>query len=108
MGAGVRKRKIVVQRPTIADNDFGEPVPTWAQYAAPFAEVLFGGGQERRDAAQETGNLAATFRVLQTATTEAITTSDRIVFDGANWDIQSNVPSRAMNRRREITAVRAA
>lgn len=107
MRAGGRNRKIVIERATAVDGDFGEPVQTWATYTSPFAEVVFGSGAERRDAAQESASAPATFRVLSTALTDAVTVKDRIVFDGSNWDILGNVPSLALNRHREITARRA-
>lgn len=107
MRSGPRHFKITIERATTTDTAFGTPAPTWATHAQPFAEVIFGSGSERRDAAQESGSAPATFRVLHTSLTADVRVTDRIVFDGANWDIISNVPSAKLNRHREITAVRS-
>lgn len=111
--AGARNRLVTFQRATTADNEMGEPVPTWAELGQAFAEVLFSTGrdrrdQERRDANQEGGSLAATFRVLHNPMTAGISIKDRVLFDDAIWDVVSNVPSIGLNQHREITARRAA
>jgi hypothetical protein len=67
---------------------------------------VFGTGQERREAAQESASAAATFRVLGNAVTEGVTVKDRIQFDGSAWDIISNVPIGRPGEGREITAMR--
>lgn len=105
--AGKRNRRVLIERYTATTDDYGAEVQTFAAYADTFAEVLFGTGQERREAAQEVGAQPATFIVLSNPKTAAVTVRDRIVFDGANWDITSNVPV-GLNRERHITAVRSA
>ncbi len=70
-----------------------------------FAEVKFGTGAERREAAQESASAPATFRVLRTDLTAVVTPKDRIVFDSSYWDITSAVPL-GFNEGVEITAVR--
>jgi SPP1 family predicted phage head-tail adaptor len=108
MKSGPRNRLITIQRATVVTDDFGGETPTWAAWTTAWAEVLFGTGSERREAAQEYGSAAATFRVLHNTKTAAVKVTDRIVFDGSNWDVVGNVPSRALNDGREITAIRAA
>lgn len=107
MRAGQRNRRITIERATFTRNALNEKVETWISYADAFAEVIFGTGQERREAAQESATAAATFRVLDTQLTRVVTTRDRISFDGTYWDITSVVPL-GFNEGREITAVRAA
>lgn len=106
MAAGRRSRKIIVERATVTENAFGEPVESWATFAQPFAEVIFGTAAEGREAAADMGSAAATFRVLHNSTTAAITVKDRVSFDGSYWNIAGNVPSLKLNRHREITATR--
>lgn len=107
MRSGPRNRLITIERATTTIDDYGGEVSTWEAYAEAYAEVRFGTGQERREAAQESATAAATFRVLDNPQTRAVTTRDRIQFDGAAWDITSNVPL-GLNEGREITATRAA
>lgn len=103
-----RPYKIVIEGKTVATDDYGGEVETWGPYATEFADVRFSKGAERREAAQERASAAATFIVLSNAKTRAISVSaHRIVFDGAAWDIVSNIPSREFNAGREIEAVRA-
>ncbi len=70
------------------------------------AQVNYGTGSERREAGHEGASVAATFRVLATAVTKAITPKHAILFDGGRWDVTSNVPWE--RRERDITAVRKA
>lgn len=105
MKAGPRDRKVIIERATVTTDEYGGTTSTWATYATAFAQVIFGTGAERREAAQESATAPATFRVLATAKTRAVTVKDRINFDGSFWDIVSSVP---LDRDGvEITAIRA-
>ena len=107
-GRGGFNRKVVFQRFTsTTDDDYGGEVQVWEEYATVFARVVHGSGQERREAAQETASVKATFYVLRNMKTAGLTPLDRIVWDG-DWDIISAVPSVQFNKEMEITAVRAA
>lgn len=106
MRAGPRKDLIVFQKYVQTENSFGEPVKadTPTEIGRAYAEVIYGKGSERREAALESATLAATFRVRADSMTRAITAGDEIAFDGGVWDIESNVP---LDRDgREITATR--
>lgn len=106
MKAGTRNRKIVIERyGVVSTDDYGGDVLDWTAYATAFAQVIFGTGAERREAAQESATAPATFRVLATTKTRAVTVKDRISFDGSLWDITSVVPL-GLNEGVEITAVR--
>jgi SPP1 family predicted phage head-tail adaptor len=107
VGAGARKWRISFQRATITKNAMNEPVKTWGGDFTERAAVRFGAAQERRVAGQEGGALTATFIVLHNSRTKEVQITDRIVFDGADWDITSNVPSVEFNAHRDITATRA-
>ena len=103
--AGDRTSRIVFERATTVDDDYGQKTPTWATWAAAYASLRWGTSAERRQAASEQGSQAATFRVLATAKTKAVTVRDRIVFDGTNWDIEGIAP---IGRTEiEFTATRA-
>jgi SPP1 family predicted phage head-tail adaptor len=106
MKATGRNRRIQFQRSISTKDDYGQPVDSWATLCHAYASVNFGTGQERREAAQESGSAPATFSVLSNSDTNAVTVKDRIIFDGSAWDITSNVPSREFNAGRDITAIR--
>lgn len=104
MKAGKRDRKVSVERYTVTEDAFGGTVETWAEHLQAWAQVIYGTGQERREAGRENASQPATFRLLADSETLGITTADRIAFDGANWDIVSLSP---LGREGlEITAVR--
>lgn len=104
--AGRRIRRITIERAAITTNDYNEEIPTWASHCEAFADVLFGSGQERREAAQERGSQSATFIVPWTPTLATVTIKDRISFDGAAWDIQGVAPI-GLSREIHFTAVRS-
>lgn len=64
-------------------NLFDQPRP---------AAVFYGTGAERRAAAVESATQAATFNVLADSETRTVRTKDRIIFDGAAWDITAVSP----------------
>jgi head-tail adaptor len=101
-----RRWQIAVERNTPTPDDFGHNIDSWANLCSPWANIVFGSGQERREAAQKAASAPATFYILRSAVTATIGVKDRIVFDGANWDIHSAVPSRDQNVGYEIVATR--
>lgn len=107
-GAGARNRRITFQRFSASADDYGGETQSWTDYATAFASVSYGTGLERRQAAQESASIAATFRVLRNPLTAALSTRDRISFDGGTWDITSVAPTPELNRHLDVTATRAA
>lgn len=99
--AGRRDTLILIQRFTTTQDDYGEEVQTWTDLGSEWAAIFYGTGTERRQAAQEQGEQAATFNVRANDLTRGIRIRDRIVLDGDNWDIVSN----AQIRRSEIDLV---
>lgn len=106
--AGRLRDRITIERATVTTDDYGGEASTWAELVTLSAQVSNGTGQERREAAQESATVAATFRVRHSGITEGITTTDRIRFDGAAWDIVSNVRVPNERQARDITATRQA
>jgi len=106
LSSGDRDRRITFLRAAYVRNDHNEKVPTWGAVGDRWAQVIFGAGSERREAAQNSADAPATFRVLHDGLTAAVTTTDRIRFEGSDWDIKSNVPLGRPNEGREITAIR--
>lgn len=108
MTAGRRNHPITIERKTITLSDTGSETESWPSVVGQMAEVIFGSGNERREAAQKQASQTATFIVLDTPVTRAVVPMDRIQFDGAAWDITSAAQSRRYHRMRELTALRAA
>ncbi|MFQ3895489.1 phage head closure protein [Sphingobium sp. R-7] len=107
MRAGPRNRRIVVQRKTVIEDDYGGEIETWTDYAIIWGGVIWGTGAERREAAQLSASQPATFRVLANSETLALSVEDRISFAGGLWNITSVVPL-GLNESVEVTAIRAA
>lgn len=92
MRAGQRSELIIFERKTSTEDEYGQPVETWSEYATRRARVRFGGAQEKREAAQESGAQTATFECVRSATLDAVTLEDRISYLGSNWDLTENAP----------------
>jgi head-tail adaptor len=105
--AGKRNRLISIIR-TVAGtvNDYGETTGGTDEVIEVFAEVLFGTGQERREAAQERATQAITAIMAWTPTRASIALTDRLQALDAVWDITSVVPV-GLNKEIHITAVRS-
>lgn len=102
-----RDRLIIFQTVNEIEDEFGQPVlDDFSDFAKSFAEVIYGKGSERREAGIEGNDLPATFGVLQSPTTRAVTTKHVISFDGAIWDIQGIAPWKRQTI--EFTAIRRA
>jgi head-tail adaptor len=93
MASASRRTELVTfQRATLAENEYGEQVPTWADHATRRVSVRFGTAQEKRDAAQEGGIQSASFEAVRSSELDAITLKDRISYDGSEWDIVERAP----------------
>lgn len=106
LAAGRLREQIVVQRATATSDDYGGQVESWANQYNCRAEVRYGTGQERRQAAQESATQTALFVIRRNPITDGLTTRDRIVHRGVAWDIVSLAP--VSGAAIEITAARAA
>lgn len=104
MPAGKFDRRIVVQALSVTEDTFGGVVNGWATLATVWAQYLPGTGGERRvAAAQEQGQMPATFNIRYSSATSAIKPqSHRISFDGSTWDIESIAET---ERRKELSIV---
>lgn len=107
MSIGRKDTLIAFEHATVAQDDYGEEIPTWELLGREWSAINWGRGDERRQAGMEQGSQSATFTVYDNAITAAVSVKDRIVLDGQNWDITSSVPGRRRGER-DITAVRAA
>lgn len=93
LAAGNRHNRIMIEQKSVTLDVHGGEVETWALYAHEWAQVSYGTGRERRDAAQERASVPATFRVLANPFTRMIDPSGyRIQFDQYLWDIVGSVP----------------
>lgn len=103
--AGKRDTRIVFERGTVVTDDHGEDVSTWNALATRWAAVLWGRGDERREAAREGGSQPATFVTLADEITRTVVLTDRIVGAGGTWDIKGIAPR--ARAEIEFSAVRA-
>ncbi|MGV1682907.1 head-tail adaptor protein [Sphingopyxis sp. NJF-3] len=98
---GRRDTLVTIQRFTSTQDEYGEEVQTWVDLGKEWAAVFYGTGAERREAAREQGEQAATFNVRSNTMTRGLSIRDRIVSGSDNWDIVSVAPI----RRAEIDLV---
>jgi SPP1 family predicted phage head-tail adaptor len=102
---GAFDRLVTFQRATTTTDDYGGEVSTWADLQQGYARVRFGTAQEKREAAQEVGQQSATFELVPTTALLGVQLTDRIQFDGSDWDITEVAPLDRQTIR--FTAVRA-
>lgn len=106
--AGKRRDRITFQRRTVTFDNFGGEVETWEDLGKRWAWIIYGTGQERREAAQQSATVPATFNVPRDSLTRSLRADDRIAFDGALWNI-TGAPVRSVQLDGlDITAVRGA
>jgi SPP1 family predicted phage head-tail adaptor len=106
--AGERTTPATFERGTASTDDYGGETLTWAELAQVAAKVLYGTGQERRQAAQEGAQQAATVMVNYTPTLASVAAKDRVLFDGVEWDIASPPARVGLNDELHFSVVRAA
>lgn len=103
-----RPHLITIERAGPDIDDGYTTVPgAWEEWCREWAAIYYGTGTEQRQAAQESASQAASFEVPANSKTRAVSVTDRIVWDGGEWDITANIEiDRGAGRR--ITAVRKA
>lgn len=105
MASGKRDRLVTFQRATVVADDYNEEIETWSLLERAWANVLYGTGAERREAAIEQGRQALTLRTLTTPALRSLTLKHRAVLDGEVLDLVGISP---IGRHEiEFTAVRA-
>ncbi len=87
VGAGFLDRRIIIERATVAPDDFNEPVETWSTLATVYANAAdVSAGEGYR--AQEVGaQISTRFTVRYSTTTATVTPTDRISFKGRIYNI---------------------
>lgn len=107
MTAGRRDKLVTLQRYTATQDDYGEEIETWADHGTEWVRIFWGRGDERRQAAAELGQQAATFQMLSNASTRGLTIKDRIVGDAGTFDIVGIAPDFPSLGEIEFTGIRA-
>jgi head-tail adaptor len=107
MSAGRYDEQIILQRATTSQDAAGEETLVWSSLATEWAWVSYGKGNERRQAAMEQAQQAATFRVNDNTATRSVGLKDRLVVKGTDqvWDIVGNVPVPSDRGKRDIDAI---
>jgi hypothetical protein len=81
-------RLVTFKQATTTTNDDGEEIASGSTtLAEAWARVRFGTGQEKRQAAQESGVQSATFEVIPTPALMAVPLTATIEYDGSDWDL---------------------
>jgi head-tail adaptor len=93
---------VVVQRAVTSTDDYGGETKTWHTHHTDWAKFLPGPSEERRQAAQENAEIAATFEFIWNPTIAATRTTDRLYYLDTVWDIHGVVVLGA-NQRVQIT-----
>ena len=92
MRAGELNRSIVIQGASVTQDGFGEDVYTWTKIHTDDtlpAAIKPNRGNERFTAQQVVGKAVATFKIRWRSD---VTVTNRIVYDGRDWDIHDVRP----------------
>lgn len=99
---------MTLRRASAGTDEYNEHEAAWADLGTEWAQVFYGRGDERRQAAAEQGSQAATFQMLSNELTRGLTVKDRLSHGGAVWDLRGislDTPRRGLI---EVTATRSA
>lgn len=108
MNAGKRDRRITFERSAPVRTALGvKPQTSWILIGSRLANIRFGTGAERREAAVEAAVQPATFRTLADNFTTTVTVGDRIGYAGLVYDIAGITPIGRGPAEFEFTAVAA-
>lgn len=99
-----RDQLITLQFFTATQDEYGEETQTWTELGKEWAAVFYGRGDERRQAAQEQGQQAANFQMLANQITLDLKIEDRVILDGAVWNIVGVSPHTPKRGLVEVTA----
>jgi len=85
---GKSDRRITIQRATETTNGYGEKVATWATLITVWAELQkTSGAKEAIASRQDTATKQLVFKIRSSTDSRAVTTKDRLVYDGKYFDI---------------------
>lgn len=105
MTAGARDTLVTLQSGVAAQDDYGGETLTWSETGKEWAQISYGRGDERRQAAAESGQQAAIFSFLSNEITRALRIKHRLLTEDGEWDIVGISP---IGRDKiEATAVRS-
>ncbi|RVG50280.1 head-tail adaptor protein, partial [Sinorhizobium meliloti] len=82
IAAGDLREKITIERASYINNEFNEPVETWAPYISRRARREDSGSGEKEAAGQVGAFLMARFAIRRDALVDGIKPTDRISYDG--------------------------
>jgi SPP1 family predicted phage head-tail adaptor len=103
MSAGKLRERVVFQRlDTEATDDYGQPHDAWEALFTRWGDLIETPGRERLKAGALHSEVTATLRIRKSTTADTITTADRVVMRGDNWDIESITQVTAKGKRLEM------
>ena len=85
MRSGRLDRRLTLQRRTLTENDYGEPVETWTTLATVWAEKIPVRGSERYVAMQTVAEVDTRFKIRYRTDVSPL---DRVVCAGITYDVQ--------------------
>ena len=89
---GKMDRRIIVQRPTVSQDDFGGAVTTWATYVTRWCNIRYVTGAsatEKYEADRKTSMYTIQFFLRSDSGTRGINHTMRILYEGKVYDIRA-------------------
>ncbi len=105
MSIGERRQRVVFQRATVTQDDFGEPDQTWTTLATQWALVAPLKGTERRNANEIMAEVTTRIVTRNNSTISGLAPDDRATWSGHTYDIKAVIPRDHRRSELEILAV---
>ena len=99
MRAGRLRHRITIERLTATKDAHGQPTDTWERLTSRKAAIDQAGGSEYIASDAENSRTVVTIRMRYDSITKTITTKDRIVHGGVNYDIVQPPQNMQMKNR---------
>lgn len=87
MNVGNMDRRIQLQAATLTANAYGQKVASWATYATVWAQLKYTSGSEKVEDDQVSSTIKAQFTIRYSTDTAPAKASDRVVYNGDNYEV---------------------
>lgn len=104
MQAGKLRHRVTFETSTVSQNDYGEPVDSWADITTVWARVQPTAGKERFAAMQQQSGIDYVIECRYQSALSDLAAEDRATFDSKTYDIKAVINVDERNRELQVFA----
>lgn len=101
MQAGKLRHRVTIQSPPTAQDEVGQPVGDWVDFATVWADVRFINGLEAARTGIPTSAVTASIRIRYLA---GVSANMRVLHDGKVFDVKAVLPDSTSRRYLDLSA----